>query len=203
MPRQEINAEQGVFPDLTIVDVSGSVATSYAAKLFADYGAAAINLEPADGFNTRMLSPLLATGDSAMHAYLNTNKHSVVATRPLLSDEPVLQRADLVIYDPESLSPAEDISSIGTNTCALSWYGLSGPYRDMSGSDATIHALSGLMRGIGSPEGLPLSPRGFRRKSSAASALLTARWDTCWPSAWAIVATPFSSMPAFWKPICA
>ena len=81
MPRQEINAEQGVFQDLTIVDVSGSVATSYAAKLFADYGAAAINLEPADGFNTRMLSPLLATGDSACTL---TEHHSVVATRRFL-----------------------------------------------------------------------------------------------------------------------
>ena len=187
VPGQEVNAEQGVFQGLTIVDVSGSVATSYAAKLFADYGALVINLEPAHGFATRKLSPLLANGDSAMHAYLNTNKHSVVATRPLLSDEPVLQRADLVIYDPESLSPAEDLSSTGTNTCAISWYGLSGP-TDMSGSDATIHALSGLMRGIGSPEGLPLSPgvsganhRRPQRFNGALGHLLAQRMGNCDP----------------------
>ena len=92
MPGQEIDAEQGVFQDLTIIDVSGSVATSYAAKLFSDYGAVVINLEPTHGFATRMLSPLLANGDSAMHAYLNTNKHSVIATRSRLMDEPILGR---------------------------------------------------------------------------------------------------------------
>ena len=73
-PTQKMNVERGVFHDLTVVDVSGSVATSYAAKLFADYGAVVVNLEPANGFATRTLSPLLANGDSAMHAYLHTNK---------------------------------------------------------------------------------------------------------------------------------
>ena len=110
MPGQEIDAEQGVFQDLTIIDVSGSVATSYAAKLFSDYGAVVINLEPTHGFATRKLSPLLANGDSAMHAYLNTNKHSVIASRSRLMDEPTLGQADLVIYDPESLSSAGDLS---------------------------------------------------------------------------------------------
>ena len=162
VPGQEVNAEQGVFQGLTIVDVSGSVATSYAAKLFADYGALVINLEPAHGFATRKLSPLLANGDSAMHAYLNTNKHSVVATQSRLMDEPTMGQADLVIYDPESLSPAGGLSGAETNTCAISWYGLSGPYNGMRGSDATIQALSGLMRGIGQPEGPPMIPPGFQ-----------------------------------------
>jgi hypothetical protein len=45
-PTQKMNVERGVFHDLTVVDVSGSVATSYAAKLFADYGAVVVNLEP-------------------------------------------------------------------------------------------------------------------------------------------------------------
>ena len=157
-----MSAEQGVFHDLTVVDVSGSVATSYAAKLFADYGAVVVNLEPAKGFATRTLPPLLANGDSAMHAYLHTNKQSVVATPPRLTDEPVLRRADLVIFDPDCLAQADGLSDIKTNTCAISWYGLTGPYSDMSGSDAAIHALSGLMRGIGNPEGPPIIPPGFQ-----------------------------------------
>ncbi|MGK0224467.1 MAG: crotonobetainyl-CoA:carnitine CoA-transferase CaiB-like acyl-CoA transferase, partial [Limisphaerales bacterium] len=36
--------------ELTIVDVSGSIATAYCAKNFADYGATVINLEPDAGF---------------------------------------------------------------------------------------------------------------------------------------------------------
>ena len=78
----------GVFQDLTIVDVSGSVATSYAAKLFADYGARVINLEPAMGFMTRGLKPLLPSGESAMHGFLHTNKLSVIARQELFSEEP-------------------------------------------------------------------------------------------------------------------
>ena len=70
---QKTNTKQGVFHDLTVVDVTGSVATSYAAKLFADYGAVVVNLEPADGFDTRTLMPFMANGDSARRAYLHTN----------------------------------------------------------------------------------------------------------------------------------
>ena len=77
-----------VFCDLTVVDVSGSVATSYASKLFADYGASVINVEPPEGFHTRMLKPILSSGDSAMHAYLHANKYSVLASRSLFQDEP-------------------------------------------------------------------------------------------------------------------
>ena len=65
-------ASAGVFQDLTVIDVSGSVATSYASKLFADYGALVINVEPPEGFDTRGLKPLLPNGDSAMHGYLHT-----------------------------------------------------------------------------------------------------------------------------------
>ena len=159
---QDVNQKQGVFQDLTIVDVSGSVATSYAAKLFADYGAAVVNLEPANGFATRTLAPLMTNGASAMHAYLHTNKQSVVATHSRITDEPVLRRADLVIFDPDCLPQADSLSGIKLNTCAISWYGLTGPYSGMRGSDATIHALSGLMRGIGTPHGPPMIPPGFQ-----------------------------------------
>ena len=158
----QTNTKQGVFHDLTVVDVTGSVATSYAAKLFADYGAVVVNLEPADGFDTRTLMPLMANGDSAMHAYLHTNKQSVVRSHPHLTNEPVLGWADLVMFDPHCLPQADSLFGIKTNTCAISWYGLTGRYSSMSGSDATIHALSGLMRGIGTPQGPPIIPPGFQ-----------------------------------------
>ncbi len=156
------SSSAGVFQDLTIIDVSGSVATSYAAKLFADYGALVVNLEPAQGFLTRQLAPLLASGESAMHGYLHTNKQSVVGQQRFLRDEPVTAQADLVIYDPNHLPQTDFLTDIGCSTCAISWYGLTGPYANMRGSDATIHALCGLMRGIGTPEGPPIIPPGYQ-----------------------------------------
>ena len=61
---------------IRVVDLAGTVATGYCAKLFADYGASVTNLEPDGGFPTRSLSPFMpgAGGMSAMHAYLHTNK---------------------------------------------------------------------------------------------------------------------------------
>ena len=89
---------------IRVIDVCGTVATSYCAKLFADYGAEVINLEPDEGFPTRNLPPLIADGSpgetSAMHAYLHTNKRSVRASA---LEEPgsrnLIASADLMLDD--------------------------------------------------------------------------------------------------------
>ena len=53
---------------LTIVDISGTIATCYSAKLFADYGAKVFNLESEEGFPTRKIKPFIPdTKESAMH----------------------------------------------------------------------------------------------------------------------------------------
>ncbi len=52
---------QGPFQDLLVVDISGTVATSYAGKLLVDYGARVVNVEPDDGFVTRGFEPRLKT----------------------------------------------------------------------------------------------------------------------------------------------
>ena len=160
-PHSDVPASQ-VFCDLTVVDVSGSVATSYTSKLFADYGASVINVEPPEGFHTRRLKPMLSSGDSAMHGYLHTNKYSVLASHSLFQDEPVASQADLVIFDPERLPNTDYLAGIDINTCAVSWYGLTGRYSSFKGSNAAVHALSGLMRGIGAVEGPPVIPPGYQ-----------------------------------------
>lgn len=143
------------FQDLLIVDVSGTVATTYAGKLFVDYGARVVNVEPLDGFVTRSLDPLLANGASAMHGYLNANKESVCTDNPVL--HPCVAAADLILLDPVSV----DVEDVENNVCAISWFGMNGPYAEFEGSDAAIQALTGLMIGIGDPEGPPVIPKGF------------------------------------------
>ena len=87
---------------IVVVDAAGSVATTYCGKLFSDYGATVVNLEPSDGFPTRRLAPLFedAKSGSAMHAYLNANKQSVQSD--MLSKEALAAlgaRANLVLDD--------------------------------------------------------------------------------------------------------
>ena len=105
---------------------------------------------------------MLSSGDSAMHGYLHTNKYSVLASHSLFQDEPVASQADLVIFDPEHLPNTDYLTDIDINTCAVSWYGLTGRYSSFKGSNAAVHALSGLMRGIGAVEGPPVIPPGYQ-----------------------------------------
>lgn len=155
------------FAGLKIVDISGTVASSYACKLFADYGASVTNLEPKQGFPTRQLKPLLAhaTGEaavSAMHGYLHCNKASVVGNHNDLASEPALTHTDLIVYAPETLPNAASLTNINANTCAISWFGLTGPYAKYQGSDGVIHALTGLMKGIGEEDGPPIIANGVQ-----------------------------------------
>ena len=141
---------------LTIVDISGTIATCYSAKLFADYGAQVFNLESKEGFPTRKIKPFIPdTKESAMHGYLNTNKKSI---RTLHPEE--LKNADLVIYD-QNIDQIDE-STIETSTSAVSWFGKTGPYNQFKGSDAMIQSLIGQVRTIGPPEGPPILPTGYQ-----------------------------------------
>lgn len=77
---------------IRVVELADSVAGEYCGKLLADFGAEVIKVEPPrHGSRTRAMAPFLADGidGSALFAYLNTNKQSVV-----LDDERVHQLID-------------------------------------------------------------------------------------------------------------
>ena len=66
-----------------VVELAESVAGEYCGKLLADFGAEVIKVEaPGCGSPTRAMAPILANNagceGSALFAYLNTNKQSVV-----------------------------------------------------------------------------------------------------------------------------
>ena len=149
------------FQGLLIVDIGGTVATGYATKLFADYGARVVNIEPQQGFFTRRLKPLLHNGNSAIHAYLHANKESVCCD-DLQASHPAIVAADLVLLDLSTLPSSVSVDDFDTNVCAISWYGLNGPYADFQGSDASIYALIGLMQGVGESQGPPIIPTGYQ-----------------------------------------
>ena len=136
------------FQKLLIADAGGTVSTGYVGKLFADYGARVVNLEPEDGFVTRKIEPFLPNGNSAMHGYLNANKESVVVRDSLLS-HPMILQADLVLIDLDTLDSSLSLDDFDSNTCVISWFGLDGPYSQYEGSNEAIFALTGIMKMIG------------------------------------------------------
>ena len=146
---------------LRVVDIGGSISTEYCSKIFADYGAEVINLEPDSGFETRKYPPFInGRDDSAMHAYLNTNKLSVrkdKLKREIL--EELIASADLVLNNGKK----SELSSISKGVFSdISWYGKGGDYDNFIGTDAQCFALNGMLRGLGTVEGPPIIPTGYQ-----------------------------------------
>ncbi len=96
---------------IRVVELAESVAGEYCGKLLADFGAEVIKVEaPGCGSPTRAMAPILG-GDvddagyegSALFAYLNTNKQSVVLDPGSAADDELLHQiigaADAVIED--------------------------------------------------------------------------------------------------------
>jgi crotonobetainyl-CoA:carnitine CoA-transferase CaiB-like acyl-CoA transferase len=141
---------KGRLSGVRVVEIGSLPAGTYAARLFADFGAEVIKVEPPEGDPGRCLPPLI-DGDSGWFAYLNYGKKSVTSDK----------------VDVEALLPGADvlIDSSGTRrgdyphlvAIDLSWFGKSGPYRDYKSCDAVCRALAGFVQLIGPAEGPPLT----------------------------------------------
>ena len=67
----------GALSHLRIVEIGSAAATSYCARLFADFGATVQKIEPPAGDPLRRAAPLTPKGNSAWFAFLNFNKSSI------------------------------------------------------------------------------------------------------------------------------
>jgi len=86
-----------------ILQVGSGIALDYCGKLFSDFGADVIKLEPPDGDDLRSFPPILEGGESGVFAWLNTNKRSVTETAEALAA--LLPGAD-VLLDGRALGAA-------------------------------------------------------------------------------------------------
>ncbi len=70
------------FSGLRVLELGSGAGVEYCGKLFADFGAEVIKVEPPGGDPRRMIPPLLDVGggrqESGTFAWLNTNKNSVI-----------------------------------------------------------------------------------------------------------------------------
>jgi crotonobetainyl-CoA:carnitine CoA-transferase CaiB-like acyl-CoA transferase len=132
-----------------IVQAGSGIALDYCGKLFADFGADVVKLEPPGGDPLRSFPPVLENGESGTFAWLNTNKRSVTETPEAF--DALLPGADLLLDGRVSCSvPMSDVS-----TTTVSWFGEHGPYAGFAATEATVRALGGLVALTGRAEGPP------------------------------------------------
>ena len=116
------SAAHSALESVRVIDLSGTVATEYAAKLFCDYGADVVNIEPEEGFQTRLLPPFIqGTSTSALYAYLNANKKSVCGPIEKNYLERFLRKSDLFLYSLDDHKGMEAIAPSSANQCCISW----------------------------------------------------------------------------------
>jgi crotonobetainyl-CoA:carnitine CoA-transferase CaiB-like acyl-CoA transferase len=161
--------------ELRVVEIGCGDALGYCGKLFADFGADVIKIEPLGGDPARKLAPLVDAGngrhESGLFAWLNTNKRSVTAdlnqaagvekVRALLSGADLLLDARHPAAIRASRLSHDEIgrSEPGLAITAISWFGEHGPYRDYAVTDSVCRSLAGLVKLVGPIEGPPVLPR--------------------------------------------
>ena len=173
----------GALSDLRVVDLSNGIAGAFCSKLFADFGADVIKIEPLSGDPTRNLGPFpnerADPETCGMFMYLNTNKRGV--TLDIESDlgqniaADLLKTADVAV---ESYAPGVmrriglDYEAIqNTNPAgilvSITPFGQSGPWRDYQATELVEYAASGLSYVNGSPDREPLKEPGFESSYQA------------------------------------
>ena len=164
----------GALSHLRIVEIGSAAATSYCARLFADFGATVLKVEPPDGDPLRRTAPLTPKGQSAWFAFLNFNKSSVALDR---KDPDATSRLTTLIEGCDVLldgrdvdaadCPAFDLAAIkqkhpGLIHVEASWFGKEGPYANFAATNSTIRALTGLIKLVGPVEGPPMHAPDFQ-----------------------------------------
>jgi crotonobetainyl-CoA:carnitine CoA-transferase CaiB-like acyl-CoA transferase len=142
-----------------VLELGSGVALGYCGKLFADFGADVVKLEPQGGDPLRAALPVLPSGESGFFAWLNTNKRSVSDTPANRSS--LLAGADVLLDGRPPAIIGDEHAAIraahpGLAITAISWFGETGPYRDFAATEATVRALAGLVALTGRTEGPPL-----------------------------------------------
>jgi crotonobetainyl-CoA:carnitine CoA-transferase CaiB-like acyl-CoA transferase len=161
----ESNSGQAALSGVRVAEFGTGAALAYCGKLFADFGADVVKVEPPGGDPDRQLAPLVDVGggrrESAVFAWLNTNKRSVVAAPDDAARLVEIAGAVDVLIDarPGAWDVAGPAGQAALRAAfphltivSISWFGESGPYKDYAATDSVVRALAGLVRGVGPAE---------------------------------------------------
>ncbi len=178
---------------ITVVEVAGGVATAWCGRLLGQLGASVTLAEPPEGSTLRSRPPLLPSGESPWHHWLNGDKSSaVIADMAELADLAV--GADVVVYPADPCSDAGDdeieVTALAERLrratphqvfVALSPFGLTGPWRSLASSELVEWAAGGHLYLTGDADREPVQGGGpwpaYFTGSTAAIGVLTALMD--------------------------
>ncbi|WP_225984851.1 CaiB/BaiF CoA-transferase family protein [Noviherbaspirillum aerium] len=167
-----------VFSSIRVLEVGYGPALAYAGKLFADFGAEVIKVEPPEGDPWRRMPPLLnpesAASDSALFAWLNTNKrsvtadlsselewlHTLAATCDIVLDARALGEGGKIQSAPELGEPG--LPEQVPVTVELTWFGEDGQYSRFRGTESVCRSLAGAVHGSGPIDGPPHMPHDIQ-----------------------------------------
>ena len=163
---------KGALEGFRILELSTGVAGPFAGKLFADYGADVVKVEPLSGDEGRKLPPFFNDHPhpekSLSFLYLNTNKRSITLDIKTIQGRQMLgylaQKFDAIIesYSPDYLDTLgigyKVLSQINPNLVmtSITPYGQKGPYREYPGDDIIYEAMGGIMYISGAHDREPL-----------------------------------------------
>jgi crotonobetainyl-CoA:carnitine CoA-transferase CaiB-like acyl-CoA transferase len=145
---------------VTVLELATGIAGPYMGKLFADYGADVIKIEPPGGDEARRWGPFLTDVPdddiSALFLHLNANKRSATLDLAHPSGQDLLRRLVLTTdVCTESFTPGT-LAGYGLHFSALracnpsliltsiTPFGQDGPYRGYRGNEIVYSALSGM-----------------------------------------------------------
>ena len=182
--------QPGPLDGVTVLDLTENIAGPYCTKLFADFGADVIKVEPLSGDPSRSVGPyyegLPGLERSGTFFYFNTNKRSLVLDLEHADAgvvvERLIQRADIVV---ESQPPGrldelglgwEWISSLRDDLplVSISPFGHDSPYRDYKVSDLVLYGFAGEMYSIGVQDREPVKMFGTASLVECGAASATA-----------------------------
>ena len=137
------------YSGIRVIDLSDRFSGAFAARLFGDFGAEVILLEPPEGHPLRSEPPFAngsaTSNSSVVHSYANWNKHSVVVDSHETRDQ-WLATADIVIttsVDSDFLEQIRQVLSPDTIHLSITPHGLHGPLQDVPGNNLTMAARVG------------------------------------------------------------
>ena len=151
----------GPLTDVVVLDLTQEIAGPYATKLFADFGAEVIKVEPPGGDSSRQLGPFPEEEKhlekSGTFFYFNTNKRSIAIDLESEGGKEVfwrlVDRADVIVesYQPGRMKELgidwETISQRkpGLPLVSITNFGQTSPYKDYKGTDLVLYAYAGEM----------------------------------------------------------
>ncbi len=165
------DATMSLFGDIVVLDLTSTIRGMHCTKMFGDYGAEVILVEPPGGSLARQVGPF-AHGkedpEASLHfAHHNRNKKSITLNLQAPRGQELLRElarsADLLVED----RPVGALAALGLGYeqlhainprlvyCSITGFGQTGPYASYKTSNIVADAMGGLMGITGPADHLP------------------------------------------------